>query len=333
MITVEDYKNNPTKRRAARSLVLGGNVAAAVLLEHIETLPAPVELTREMLRDEIGLPQTTHGTKLTNALSPLVSSGWVVTKEYGARTTRRVFATVQPDVILRDVLAWLKVQPPGERTRSGPPPITAKQDALFETEALSPTPETILSGGYDEMKVREDAALSEALCRALFQWSRRLWDLPVRDNVISAADRKQWRAWMADRRKPSVIAAAVRGMSFDSWEGRAQAGAIGFVYVERQWAKWLDLYEAHVTKGQPAPAKRASGPRGCVRWRRIWIPVDYRPTEYDAAKETEGRDVFIIATRSWADPEYDPSGQIEKQRKELGAVNLPAGPMPREVRA
>lgn len=329
MITVEDYKNNPTKRRAARALVMGGNVAAATLLEHIETMPDPVELTRELLRDEVGLPPT----KVTAALGPLVSSGWVITKEYGARATRRVYATVNHEVILRDVTAWLKVQPPEERARTGPPPITARQDAMFQAEALAPTPETILAGGFDADNLDDDRVLSEALCRAIFQWSRKLWNMKIRDNVIPAADRRQWRSWVIDRRKPSSIAAAVRGMSFDAWEGRAQSGAIGFLYVERQWAKWLDLYEAHVTKGQPAPAKRASGPRGCVRWRRIWIPEDYRPTEYDAAKETEGRDVFIIATRSWADPEYDPSRQIEKQRKELGAVNLPAGPMAREARA
>lgn len=328
MITVEDYKNNPMRRRAVRSLVLGGNVAAAALLECIETMEDPVELTPELLRYDVGLP----ATKVTGAIGPLVSSGWVITKEYGARASRRVYATVCHDIVLRDVTAWLKVQPPEKPKRSAPPPITAKQNAMFEGEALNPSIGTILAGGFDQDDLENNRVLSEALCRAIFQWGRTLWNMKVRDNVIPAADRRQWRSWVLDRRKPSSIAAAVQGMSFDAWEGRAQSGATGFLYVERQWAKWLDLYDTHVTRGQPAPQKRASGPRGCVRWRRIWIPEDYRPTEYDAMKETEGRDVFILATRSWADPEYDPSGAIAKQRKELGPINMPTGAAAREAR-
>lgn len=160
----------------------------------------------------------------------------------------------------------------------------------------------------------------EGIYRALDAAWRARWR--PRDTIsANKLNRQQWDRWLKAARPPSSIARILIGMGFDDWADRPARAT--WNYADRHAERWLRLYDRHVVQGVPAPQTAQQGPPGCHLWQGIWVPDGYHPDSLDADRVREGRQVFIIDDRKWADPSYDPSGRIAAQTAKYGPINQP----------
>lgn len=187
-----------------------------------------------------------------------------------------------------------------------------KEEAPRERSVSLPSldQQSLLSGAWDAVaRSHADLAL-DALC-----WFWRVeWGKPDR-GVVSGVKRRFWTAWRRQAVPVSTIAKAIRGMRHDKYQARDRY--CDWNYVDEQWERWLDLYDGGPDGPFVWPKARAA--RGLRQWRGFQIPADYAPTPADERVAEQGRYVFLVDRREWADPADNPSGTIAAQDAKYGA--------------
>ena len=186
-------------------------------------------------------------------------------------------------------------------------------------------PESLVAGAHDGVRLTRDlSGPSFAVADGLLALWAKTWG---KTRVAFTAERKKtWARWVAEGRTPSEMAKAIIGMTHDA-SPADRAVHNDWPLVARNFDTFVGLWESKAAKGlAPAwPKTSTSSVPGCRLWKGIWIPVGHQPDQLDEDRVTEGRQVFIVDDRNWADPAYDPSRRIAKQTAKYGPINKPGG--------
>ncbi len=200
----------------------------------------------------------------------------------------------------------------------------AKQAPLLPQATV--TVEQVLRGDHDKaslMLAGPKAAHAHAICDCLLAEWARLWGKTR--VTLTPERRRMWQRWISEQKTASEILKAIVGMTHD--DGPADRSIHNdWPLVARNFDVWVGLYQKRAAVGaKPVwPKTSASSVPGCRLWKGVWIPVDHTPDQLDEERVAEGKQVFIIDDRTWADPAWDPSARIAQQVAKYGStINQP----------
>lgn len=176
----------------------------------------------------------------------------------------------------------------------------APQSTMFPKAVV--TPDQILRGEHDGTSLAltgKHAAAAQAIADALLQEWARVWGKARAQMTVER--RKAWSRWAGEQRRPSDILRAIRGMAYD--ESPADRSIHNdWPLVARNFDAWVAIFNARTLAGAKPVWPKKSSPPGCREWRGIWIPLNHVPDRIDEDRLAEGKQVFIIDDRNWADP-------------------------------
>jgi hypothetical protein len=235
----------------------------------------------------------------------------------GAKTATHTFSKTVEDQ--EEDAAQERPMLPQQQTKQD-----ASQSTMFPKAVV--TPDQVLRGEHDGTSLAltgKHAAAAQAIADALLQEWARVWGKARAQMTVER--RKVWSRWAGEQRRPSDILRAIRGMAYD--ESPADRSIHNdWPLVARNFDAWVALFNSRTTAGAKPVWPKKSSPPGCREWRGIWIPRDHVPDRIDEDRLAEGKQVFIIDDRNWADPTLRVGRErIAAQAARYGAdINQPA---------